>query len=183
MSQLKPHDPQPSAAATRPANCAVVTVSDTRTPETDYGGRTVAYTIVDAKHQVVRRWIVRNDPGEIKSALGEIFDDGGIDAAFFTGGTGLGRRDHAFETISAALEKPLSGFPALFAYLLFKEIGSAAVLLRACAGVTRGKVIASLPASQDACQIAMQKLLIPQLGTLVRELKKDLASSRDSRPG
>jgi molybdenum cofactor biosynthesis protein B len=149
-----------------------VTVSDTRTPETDYGGRTVAYTLVDAGHHVLRRWIVRDEPNEIRAALAEALADAEVDVVIFTGGTGIARRDFTYEVVAPALEKTLDGFGELFRYLSYKHIGPAAMLTRAVAGVVKGKFVAALPGSQDACQIAMQKLLVPELAHIVQQLRK-----------
>jgi molybdenum cofactor biosynthesis protein B len=163
---------QHKQAAPKIVSCAVVTVSDTRTPETDYGGRTIAYTLVDAGHHVLRRWIVRDEPAEIRNALQEALDDKEIDAVIFTGGTGIAQRDSTFEVIAPALEKTIEGFGELFRYLSFKHIGAAAMLTRTIAGVARRKLVVALPGSQDACQLAMEKLLIPELGHIVQQLRK-----------
>jgi molybdenum cofactor biosynthesis protein B len=171
MSHAKPHE-EHRKVAPRVVQCAVVTVSDTRTPETDYGGRTVAYTLVDAGHRVVRRWIVRDEPDEIRDALAEGIDDKEIEAIFFTGGTGIAKRDVTYEVVEAALEKTIPGFGELFRYLSFKEIGPSAMMSRAIAGTAGGKLIVSLPGSMDACHLAMQKLLIPEIGHMVQQLKK-----------
>ena len=171
MSQAKPHQ-QHKELAPVAINCAVVTVSDTRTPETDYGGRTIAYTLVDAGHHVVRRWIVRDEPIEITSALAEAFQDPQIDAIIFTGGTGIAKRDSTFEVVAGHLEKRIDGFGELFRYLSYKEIGPAAMLSRAVAGVAKGKIVVSLPGAQDACDLAMKKLLLPELAHMVQQVRK-----------
>lgn len=171
MSHAKPHE-EHRQLAPRIVQCAVVTVSDTRTPETDYGGRTVAYTLVDAGHRVVRRWIVRDEPAEIQDALVEAIADGEIEAVIFTGGTGIAKRDVTYEVVKAALEKTIDGFGEIFRYLSYKEIGPSAMLSRAIAGVAGGKLVVSLPGSMDACHLAMQKLLIPEIGHVVQQLRK-----------
>jgi molybdenum cofactor biosynthesis protein B len=171
MSHAKPHE-EHKQLGPKAVKCAVVTVSDTRTPETDYGGRTVAYTLADSGHRVTRRWIVRDDPAEIQDALNEAFEDDEIEAVLFTGGTGIARRDVTYEVVAAALEKTIEGFGELFRYLSYKHIGPAAMLSRAIAGVARGKLIAALPGSQDACSLAMEKLLVPELGHIIQQLKK-----------
>jgi molybdenum cofactor biosynthesis protein B len=140
--------------------CCVLTVSDTRAPETDEG----------AGHVVAKRQILRDDPKDVHEAvLGQV---GGVDAIITTGGSGITSRDSTYEAIADLLEKRLDGFGELFRSLSYQEIGSAAMLSRACAGVARGTVIFMLPGAEKAVRLAMTKLILPELGHVVRELRR-----------
>jgi molybdopterin adenylyltransferase len=150
--------------------CAVFTVSDTRAPETDVSGRTIVELLEAAGHTVAKRQILRDDPKDVHEAvLGQV---GGVDAIITTGGTGITSRDSTYEAIADLLEKRLDGFGELFRVLSYEEIGSAAMLTRACAGVARGTVIFMLPGSENAVRLAMTKLILPELGHVVRELRR-----------
>jgi molybdenum cofactor biosynthesis protein B len=150
--------------------CAVLTVSDTRAPETDVSGRTIVELLEAAGHAVAKRQILRDDPKDVHDAvLGQV---GGVDAIITTGGTGITSRDSTYEAIVELLDKHLDGFGELFRSLSYEEIGSAAMLSRACAGVARGTVIFMLPGSENAVRLAMTKLILPELGHVVRELRR-----------
>lgn len=157
---------------TAPASvqCAVLTVSDTRTPETDTSGRAIAALIEAAGHTVVRRQILRDEPDQVRAAVQG--DLGTVDAIITTGGTGITARDSTFEAIAALFEKRLDGFGELFRALSYTEIGSAAMLTRATAGIARRTVIFMLPGSENAVRLAMTKLIVPELGHVVRELRR-----------
>jgi molybdenum cofactor biosynthesis protein B len=150
--------------------CAVLTISDTRAPETDVSGRTIVELLEAAGHVVAKRQIMRDDPQDVHDAvLGQV---GGVDAIITTGGTGITSRDSTYEAIAELLEKRLDGFGELFRFLSYQEIGSAAMLSRACAGVARGTAIFMLPGSEHAVRLAMTKLILPELGHVVRELRR-----------
>jgi molybdenum cofactor biosynthesis protein B len=150
--------------------CAVLTISDTRAPETDVSGRTIVDLLEGAGHVVAKRQIMRDDPQDVHDAvLGQV---GGVDAIITTGGTGITSRDSTYEAIAELLEKRLDGFGELFRFLSYQEIGSAAMLSRASAGVARGTVIFLLPGSENAVRLAMTKLILPELGHVVRELRR-----------
>jgi len=149
--------------------CAVVTLSDTRTPETDVGGSTAADLLSGAGHRVVVREIVPDEPARIERLLGDLCRRDDVQAVLLTGGTGLGSRDRTFETVDALLEKRLPGFGELFRMLSFEEIGPAAMLSRATAGVVGQTVVLSMPGSPAAVRLALEKLILPELGHLVRE--------------
>jgi molybdenum cofactor biosynthesis protein B len=155
------------AGARRPAACAVITASDTRTPETDTSGQRIRALLEQGGHRVVAYVILPDDPEEIGRRLDELLADPAVDAVVVNGGTGLAPRDTTYEAIVARLEKRIDGFGELFRSLSFQEIGPAAMLSRAVAGVARGRVVASLPGSTAAVELAMSRLLVPELGHMV----------------
>ena len=157
-------------AAVTGVRCAVLTVSDTRAMETDVSGRTIVELLEAASHVVAKRQILRDDPKDVHEAvLGQI---GGVDAIITTGGTGITSRDSTYEAIAGLFEKRIDGFGELFRMLSYGEIGSAAMLTRACAGVARGTAIFILPGSEHAVRLAMTRLILPELGHVVRELQR-----------
>jgi molybdenum cofactor biosynthesis protein B len=156
----------------RAVACAIVTVSDTRTPETDTSGATIRDLLVGAGHSVVRHDILRDEPAQVRSHVQRLVAAPDVQVVLVNGGTGLAARDTTYEAIVDLLEKRLDGFGELFRMLSYEQIGAAAMLSRAVAGVARGKVIASMPGSTPAVELAMTKLLVPELGhmvTLARE--------------
>jgi molybdenum cofactor biosynthesis protein B len=152
------------------ARCAVVTVSDTRTEEDDTSGARIGELLREAGHEVVERTIVRDEPERIRALLEQMLAGSDFDAVFLNGGTGIAPRDTTFEAISSLLEKTLDGFGELFRVLSWQEIGSAAMLSRAVAGIARGKLVVSMPGSTPAVELAMSRLLIPELGHVLRLL-------------
>ena len=150
--------------------CAVLTVSDTRAPETDVSGRTIVELLESAAHVVAKRQILRDDPKDVHSAvLGQI---GGVDAIITTGGTGITSRDSTYEAVAGLFEKQIDGFGELFRALSYQEIGSAALLSRALGGIAAGRVVLALPGSRAAIALAMEKLVLPELGHLAAEAVK-----------
>ncbi|HEX3869591.1 MAG TPA: MogA/MoaB family molybdenum cofactor biosynthesis protein [Pirellulales bacterium] len=152
--------------------CAVVTVSDTRTHETDASGALVAEHLASAHHVIAARHIVRDDPSEIDRLLRELAAGSEIDAILVTGGTGLGSRDLTFETVSRLLTKALPGYGELFRWLSYAEIGPAAMLSRAVGGLMGRIVLLTMPGSPHAVRLAMDKVILPELGHLVREARR-----------
>jgi molybdenum cofactor biosynthesis protein B len=148
--------------------CALVTVSDTRTPETDTSGTCVRALLEEAGHRVLSYVILPDESSRIRAHLEELLALDAVEAIIVNGGTGVAPRDGTFEVIDALLDKRLDGFGELFRMLSYQAIGSAAMLSRAVAGVTRGRVIASLPGATAAVELAMTKLLVPELGHMVR---------------
>ena len=148
---------------------AIVTVSDTRTPETDTSGELIRALVEGAGHRVTGYRIVRDEPDDVRAALDE-FCDGRARLVIFNGGTGISRRDRTFDVISKALEKTLPGFGELFRMLSFQEVGAAAMLTRATAGVYRDTVVFSTPGSPNAVQVAVEKLILPEIQHLAWEL-------------
>lgn len=165
-------DVEHKAQAPKSVRCYVVTVSDTRTEETDTGGRAIAELLHAAGHEVVGRTIVKDDPALVGGAIKRQLAAGNVDVVITTGGTGITSRDSTFEAVDALLEKRLDGFGELFRMLSFEQIGSAAMMSRASAGLVAGKVVASLPGSESAVRLAMERLLLPELGHLVQQAGK-----------
>ena len=148
----------------------IITASDTRTPETDESGGLIRTMLQDAGHSVDYYAIVPDDSEKISAALVSNLEN--LDAIIINGGTGITARDDTAEVVKSVLDKELEGFGELFRMLSFQEIGPAAMLSRAVAGVRHGKFVAALPGSPDACRLAMEKLLIPQLGHITYLLSK-----------
>lgn len=172
----KPHEAH-KAEAPRSVSCLVVTSSDTRTRETDEGGRLLVELLKGGGHAVVGYRLIRDDVSEIQDALRSGLDDPDVQAILFTGGTGIGRRDQTYEVIEHHLRRRygsrrIDGFGELFRLLSYQEIGSAAMLSRAVAGVLDGKIVVSLPGSPGAIRLAMTKLILPELGHMVREMTR-----------
>jgi molybdenum cofactor biosynthesis protein B len=151
---------------------AVVTVSDTRTLETDAGGALVAELLSAAGHPVLSRAIVRDEPGEIRGALEAALAQEGVRAVILTGGTGIAPRDVTPETVEPLLDRVIPGFGELFRMLSYEEIGAAALLSRALAGLRAGRVVFVLPGSRGALRLALERLILPELGHLAGEALK-----------
>jgi molybdenum cofactor biosynthesis protein B len=160
--------------ATSPVSvrCYVLTISDTRTPGNDTSGIAIAELLETSGHEVAGRSIVRDDPDAIRVVLQEQLDSSSAQVIITTGGTGITSRDSTYEVVCNLFEKRLEGFGELFRMLSYQEIGPSAMLSRACAGTAQGKIIVSLPGSENAVRLAMNKLLLPELGHLVRELSR-----------
>jgi molybdenum cofactor biosynthesis protein B len=152
--------------------CFVLTISDTRTLDTDASGLAIQELLESRDHHVVARQVVRDEPAQVRAIVEERFADPAVQVIITTGGTGISSRDGTYEAISALLEKRLDGFGELFRMLSFQDIGAAAMLSRACAGSARGKIVVSLPGSEPAVRLAMTELLLPELGHLVREVSR-----------
>lgn len=148
---------------------AIITVSDTRTPETDTSGQLIRRLVEAAGHQVVDYRIVKDEPEQVAQALND-FADGAARLIIFNGGTGISQRDRTYDVISKALEKTLPGFGELFRVLSYEQVGAAAMLSRATAGVYHNKVIFSTPGSPNAVQLALEKLILPEIQHLAWEL-------------
>ena len=156
------------AKARRAVACAIVTVSDTRTPETDGSGTCIRTLLEEAGHRVLAYAIRPDDPGTVRAHLEQLLALPGLDAVIVNGGTGIAPRDTTFEAITGLLEKRLDGFGELFRVLSFEQVGAAAMLSRAVAGVANGTVVVSMPGSTAAVELAMEKLVVPELGHMVK---------------
>jgi molybdenum cofactor biosynthesis protein B len=157
------------AQAPTAIRCAVLTISDTRTEATDTGGAAIVSLLEAAGHVVTGRTIVRDEPADVRSWIQHTAAAGDTPILITTGGTGISARDGTFEVATALIEKPLPGFGEIFRMLSYQEIGPAAMLSRACAGRVGRAILVCLPGSEPAVRLAMEKLLIPELGHLVRE--------------
>jgi len=157
--------------ATAPASvgCYVLTISDTRTEDTDTGGRAIVELLAAAGHRVAGRDIVKDDAAQVRDTIGRQLANPDVQVIITTGGTGISSRDTTYEVITGLLEKRLDGFGELFRMLSYEQVGAAAMLSRAVAGTIGRQVVVSLPGSEAAVRLALEKLLIPELGHLVRE--------------
>ena len=152
--------------------CWVLTISDTKTPDTDTSGTLIRELLRGAGHQVIGSEIVRDEPTEVQRVIRDACDNAAVKAVIMTGGTGITSRDSTFDAVEEMLEKRLPGFGELFRMLSYQEVGGAAMLSRAQMGIARGRILVSLPGSPNACRLALEKLLLPELGHLVRELSR-----------
>ena len=160
------------AQGPRFVSCYVLTVSDTRTEATDTSGQAIIELLTSAGHFVAGHRIVRDDPGDVTRVVLDQLANADVEVIIATGGTGISSRDSTYEAIDGLLEKRLDGFGELFRMLSFNEIGPAAMMSRATAGVARGKVIVALPGSENAVRLAMNELLVPELSHLVQQVAK-----------
>jgi molybdopterin adenylyltransferase len=152
--------------------CAVITVSDTRTEATDTSGRAIVELLGAHGHAVAFRTIVPDDPIRSGAVLDQMLGREDVDVVLCTGGTGITARDSTYEVVSARIEKRLDGFGELFRMLSYTDVGPAAMLSRACAGLARGRILVAMPGSEAAVRLAMHKLLLPELGHMVREARR-----------
>jgi molybdenum cofactor biosynthesis protein B len=148
----------------------VLTISDSRTEATDTSGAAIVEALTGAGHVLTGRKLLKDDPGPVTNAVRSATVS--ADVIITTGGTGITSRDSTFEAISKLLEKRLDGFGELFRMLSYEEIGAAAMLSRACAGTIRRTAVFSLPGSEKAVRLAMIRLILPELGHIVRELRR-----------
>lgn len=163
---------QHRASAPQIVRCAVLTVSDTRTLETDTGGQTLIDGLTAAGHRVVARELIPDDPQQMRPLVAGWAQRDDVDAILLTGGTGVSGRDQTYETIAALLSKPLPGYGELFRWLSYQEIGPAAMLSRAVGGLMGQTVVLTMPGSPAAVRLAVERLIAPELGHLVREARR-----------
>ena len=152
--------------------CAVITVSDSRTLETDSGGREVLSRLDTAGHPVVAREIIPDNPDVMRRLLESLRERHDVDVILMTGGTGITSRDMTFETVTSLITKPLPGYGELFRMLSYAEIGSATILSRATGGLMGRTVVLTMPGSPAAVRLAMEKVILPELTHLVREARR-----------
>lgn len=152
--------------------CFVLTVSDTRTAETDTSGRAIRELLEASGHRVSGHAIVRDEPSQVRAQVLAQCADAATQVIISTGGTGITSRDGTYEVVNELLEKRLDGFGELFRMLSYEEIGSAAMMSRATAGSTRGKVVFVLPGSENAVRLAMTRLIVPELAHVVQQVTK-----------
>jgi molybdenum cofactor biosynthesis protein B len=152
--------------------CAVITVSDSRTLETDTGGKAVIDHLTAAGHAVVCREIIPDEPSRMKSLLLSLRERDDVDVILLTGGTGITSRDQTYETVSALIDKPLPGYGEIFRMLSYQDIGPAAILSRAVGGLMGRKVLLTMPGSPAAVRLAMEKIIVPQIPHLMREARR-----------
>jgi molybdenum cofactor biosynthesis protein B len=150
----------------------VITVSSTRTKDVDGSGKTIIGYLEGNGHTVLYYDLVKDDVSKISWSLAHALNEEGVAAVIINGGTGISKKDVTVEAIKPFLEKELVGFGEIFRYLSYMEVGSPAILSRAVAGVSRGKLIFCLPGSTNACKLAMEKLIVPELGHTIYEIMK-----------
>ena len=154
-------------------HCLIITVSDTRTNETDKSGKIISSLLEENGHKVIERTIVKDEQEEIRSAIQRGIAASDVDAVLLNGGTGISKRDVTYEVVEGVLEKELAGFGELFRMISYTDdIGTPAMLSRAIGGATGETAIFAMPGSSGAVKLAMSKLLIPELPHIVRELRK-----------
>ena len=159
-------------AAPKSVSCAVVIISDSRTEQDDESGGLIKQKLSENGHRMVGYAILKNDAGAIGKKIDELLSQEELQVIITSGGTGVSHRDVTVETIFPMLEKKLDGFGELFRFLSYQEIGTASIMSRAVAGVVEGKVILCLPGSLGAANLAMDKVILPEIGHLVREATK-----------
>lgn len=155
----------------RNVGCFIVTVSDTRDETTDQSGQLIKTLLAEKGHPLAGYRIVKDEPAQIDALLREALGRRDVDAIIVNGGTGISPRDGTYEVVSRLLEKRLDGFGEIFRLLSYQDIGSAAIMSRAAAGSAKGKVLISLPGSKGAVDLAMRRLILPELGHMVSQLQ------------
>jgi molybdenum cofactor biosynthesis protein B len=161
--------------APKQVRCKIITVSDTRTKVTDKSGKLIREFLVNQEHIIEDYEIVRDDKIEIREAIQKGIQAPEIDAILLNGGTGIADRDVTIETVKELLDKEIVGFGELFRMLSYTEdIGAAAMLSRAIAGVSDHTAIFAMPGSSGAVKLAMNKLISSELAHVIREIRKDL---------
>ncbi len=168
---MRPMSVAQHRAARVSVTCVVITVSDTRTPDTDTGGRAIAERLAAEGHQVIARELVPDEPARIAAVLSQHLH-GSAQAVILTGGTGLAPRDTTVDTVAPMFVRRLDGFGELFRMLSYDQVGAAAMLSRACAGVIAGRIVFVLPGSEAAVRLAMDRLILPELSHIVWELSR-----------
>ncbi|HWP40900.1 MAG TPA: MogA/MoaB family molybdenum cofactor biosynthesis protein [Tepidisphaeraceae bacterium] len=166
------HEQHRSSSQPLVARCAIITLSDTRTQATDTSGRRIRELLEADGHQVGFYQIIRDEPAELEKLLLDLLARQTIDVVLTTGGTGISRRDQTIPLIQKHLAYTLPGFGELFRMLSWQQIGSAAMLSRAVAGIANGKPIFTMPGSTKAVELAMTRLILPELRHLLYELRK-----------
>ncbi|MDA0672467.1 MAG: MogA/MoaB family molybdenum cofactor biosynthesis protein [Cyanobacteria bacterium] len=162
--------PHPDPAA-RAVTCATLTVSDTRTSDTDRSGQLIQTALKTAGHRVAAYEILPDEPATIRATVLDWCANPGVEAIVLNGGTGIAPRDTTYDAIAALLDKTLPGFGELFRYLSYGEVGSRAMASRAIAGIHQNTLIFSLPGSSNAVRLGMEALILPELGHLVRQMQ------------
>ncbi len=152
-------------------NCAVITVSDTRTRETDKSGQLIQQLLTDAGHKIVTYAIVKDEPKDVDDWLNKLDTNSELKVIIFSGGTGIAPRDTTYDLVNDWLDKPIPGFGEIFRYLSYQEIGSRAIASRAVAGVKNQKLVFSLPGSANAVKLAVSQLILPEINHLVRQIQ------------
>lgn len=162
-------DAEHKSLGPRQVRCFVLTVSDTRTEATDTGGRAIADLLIAAGHLVCGRAIVTDEPTQVIDSIRQQQSAGDAQVIITTGGTGITSRDGTYEAVISLLDKQLPGFGELFRMLSYEQVGAAAMMSRATAGLAGRCIVIALPGSEAAVRLAMDKLVLPELGHLVQQ--------------
>jgi molybdenum cofactor biosynthesis protein B len=155
--------------APQSVNCAVLTISDSRTERDDDSGRIIQQKLTENGHKIISYAVLKNEADLIKKKIYGLLEQEELQVIITSGGTGASHRDITVETISLILEKKLDGFGELFRFLTYQEIGTGSIMSRAIGGVAMGRVILCLPGSTGAANLAMDKIILPEIGHMVRE--------------
>jgi len=164
-----------------PIGCAVLTISDTRTLETDSGGQLIVDALSGQGHRIVHRAIAKDEPAQIVRWLEEAAADPDVRVILTTGGTGIAPRDTTYDVVSRLLDKRLDGFGELFRMLSYQEVGAAAMLSRAIGGTFRGRVLLCMPGSTNAVRLALERLILPEIGHLAWEVARPVLPPPQTR--
>jgi len=151
-------------------NCAVITISDTRTVDTDKSGQIIKNKLTKNSHNISYYDIIKDNSDQIKLSINDLSKRETIDILILSGGTGISPRDNTFDVVDGLLDKEIPGFGEIFLYLSYQEIGSRAMISRAIAGIYNNKIIFSLPGSSNAVTLAIEKLILPELNHLITQL-------------
>ena len=155
--------------APKSVNCSVVVISDSRTEQNDESGKLIMQLLKSNGHKVLSYCILKNDADSIRKKIDELLNEKSLQVIINSGGTGISHRDITIEAISPTLEKKIDGFGELFRFLTYQQIGTASIMSRAMAGIVKGKVIICLPGSVKAVNLAVESIILPEIGHLVRE--------------
>jgi molybdenum cofactor biosynthesis protein B len=164
---------QHRSSASQSLNLVVMTVSDTRTLENDRSGARIIELAEHSGHRIVERHLVRDEPDQMRPLFQGFAARPEIDAVLVTGGTGISPRDQTFETVSSLITRPLPGYGELFRMLSYEEIGPACILSRAVGGLLDRLAILVMPGSTAAVELAMTRIIIPELSHIVREARRE----------
>ncbi len=159
-------------AGHEPVTIAIVTVSDSRTPETDQNRQYIERRMAELGHRVAAYRLIKDEPDQVGAVIEELTAMPGVQLVLFNGGTGISPRDTTYDVVSRFLEKTLPGFGELFRMFSYQEVGAAAMFSRATAGVYHGTLVFSMPGSPNAVQVALEKLIIPEINHLAWEIAR-----------
>jgi molybdenum cofactor biosynthesis protein B len=166
------YDQHQKNAASLSARCAVITLSDTRTEASDGSGRRIRELLIEQGHELARYTIIPDDPSKLSELLDKLLGSEAVDLILTNGGTGISPRDNTIAVVESKLTLPLPGFGELFRMLSWEQIGSGALLSRAIGGVARDKLLFAMPGSTKACELAMSKLILPELKHLISQMRR-----------
>lgn len=172
LNEIMSYQQHKTAGQAIAARCAVLTLSDTRTAADDVSGQRIMTMLRDAGHVVSEYEVLKDDAGPLETALDRLLGRSDIDLILTTGGTGIAKRDQAISVVERKITTPLPGFGELFRMLSWQQIGSGAMMSRAAGGIANGKTIFAMPGSVKAVELAMEKLILPEIGHLVYEMRK-----------